>query len=82
MVCYLWRDKTVDYNRIKLINTGTFKPMKKLQPYLIEIYALRNFIGNKGGGYRSAAITDFKYKIDTTDSSINFVLVNMGWFRD
>ena len=29
-VCYLGRDKTTEYNRIKLIYTGTFKPMRKI----------------------------------------------------
>jgi hypothetical protein len=29
-VCYIGRDKTADYNKITLIYTGTFKPIRKI----------------------------------------------------
>ena len=29
-VCYIGRDKTSGYNKITLIYTGTFKPMRKI----------------------------------------------------
>ncbi len=29
-VCYIGRDKTLDYDKITLIFTGTFKPIRKI----------------------------------------------------
>ena len=29
-VCYIGRDKTSDYNKITLIYTGTFRPIRKI----------------------------------------------------